>query len=244
MRNSDLVLEILDPKEKARMDYQMELDQRKITKGGSKLKEICVERGWFGAFIALLTALAVGAVGCISECSRRNNERDLEGFKSFESRNRFFMERRLESINRDTAAMSAASAVYFRNTLQDQGETPAEAKKQYREALDKAREAINAGQPYFDKATNTDIDRYYELHNQMQMLDPSKWRQFRDFMEAIEDDVTKLTTIILENLERTGAVGDVSDLHLPLMKKSEMGFPGPEDYLRRQRDNYNEAHQK
>jgi hypothetical protein len=178
----------LSPVEKAKMDYQYDL----------KKKEIWLDKGVFAA--ALTAAVLVG--GCIGntylEGRRAKEAHELEQFKMDESRQRFFMEKRLDALFAVSAAMSDVTRVYFAY-VGDKKDMPEEGKAEYDKALANAREVINRSQFLFDLGFKMDTDRYYEVLRAVNRIGVTKCADYRDF---IGDLTSKFDELCLEELRK------------------------------------------
>ena len=222
--------------EKQKMDYQAQLESERITCcRGSRWLEIFWDKFLFAIAVAVLAAAAVGGINCISESRRQTEARGLEEYKLNEARKRFFMEKRLEALTNVTSAMSAVTKVYFGNTLGPKVPNPEEADRQYKLALENAREVLNRAEPLFDEDFNKDMTWYYELHRAISRAGIEPSIKYRDFLADIERQVGRLFESMLKNLETKGEIGKIdSSLRLTLapITYSERIRLTPEEYIR------------
>jgi hypothetical protein len=203
---------------------------------------------WDKGIFALLVAVIAGVtVLGVNSCTERDRQADvkemekhrqadvenLEKYKLAEARRRFFMEKRLDALTSIASSMSAVTKVYFGNTID--GTVAKGAERDYKLALENARETLNRNEPFFDEAFNKDMGWYFELHRAVSRAGIDKCVQYCDFISDIETQTGRLFEAMFRNLEKNGEVGSVSPSlritlkPIPFAERSRMP---PEDYIK------------
>jgi hypothetical protein len=214
------------PGEKAKMDYQAQLDRQKADHQYRLKKwELGLDRGVFGVLVAAVTALGVlwattradreraGQAGQL-EAARQAEARALEKYKLDESRQRFFLEKRMDALLAVATAMSDVTGVYFSYTGDRKGEPADRAERDYRKALDGAREAINRAEILFGADFGTAADRYFEVHRALMRAGVQDCGGYEDFVSDLSTafDRLCLTALQDQDAEAAGRLKDAMPL--------------------------------
>jgi hypothetical protein len=64
---------------------------------------------------------------------------------------------------------------------------PEPTRREYEQALGKAREVINRNSILFDEDFNADLDRYFETHWQMRLLGLGEFPKYRSFFASLSN---------------------------------------------------------
>jgi hypothetical protein len=218
----------LPPAERAKMDYQNELDRKKAAHQNKyTLLGLALDKGVFALVGVALGSLVLYSLNVSLEARRSQEAKELEEYKLKEARERFFMEKRLEALLAISTAMSDVTRVYFDFTGDKQAAPANMAEEEYRKALEKAREVINRTQILFGADFNADTDRYFEVHREIMRVGVSKCEKYRDF---VADLSTRFDLLCQAGLEKK----PLPRLPLAPITFAERVRMSPQEYLDKQ----------
>ncbi len=173
-----------DPKEKTNADYQYRL----------KVWESIWDKG-------ILALIGIGAVFLLNSCleTRRQNEtRDLEKYKLGESRQRFFIEKRLEALSAISLAHNDMTQTFFK-AVDPRNPIPSEkVKDNYSAAIDKFIAAINRNLPILNLKFDEDMNFYVNIHRFIRDMDATKCQTDQPFLSDLDNEFNHLCRIYLE----------------------------------------------
>jgi hypothetical protein len=227
--------------DKAKMDYQAHLDLAKVRFWqGARWWELFWDRLIFGATVVVLGGLAVIPINCWMDSRRADEARDLERYKMEEARQRFFLEKRLEAMLAISSAISDVTGVYFAAVHAKQPPDRETVRRDYENALANARPIINRCQLLFSREFNEDVDRYYQVHNQMMLLGLSHFSAYQDMLSGLSTQFDELCDSVLKaapnEKPKRMTLADIS--YTERIKKK------PKEYLDAMLEHWNEAKKK
>jgi hypothetical protein len=104
----------LDAAEKAKLDYQLELDKvRMDIQRKPKWCEMLVEKGILAVAVVALGYFALWANDRAADARRRADTLELEKFTTEEAKQRFILEKKMDAVLSMETAMSGVTDVFF-----------------------------------------------------------------------------------------------------------------------------------
>lgn len=186
----------LTPAEKAKMDYQSQLEMKKFVRG-SRFWDIVLDKGILALLVALFTIGLLAYVNYRVEMTKMVQAKELEKYKLDEAEKRFFLEARLRAVTTTASAVSEMSGAYFRNSDPHRTVDPKQATEQLDTAIAKAVDVINTHIAILGDAYDEDLSRYLQVHRSLVAVGFEKWGPYREWMAGLSGDYDRFMHSLL-----------------------------------------------
>jgi hypothetical protein len=253
----------LDPKEKAKLDYQMSLEKGKSVYIYERVRfrEMLWDRGIFGLVVALVGTIAILLMNRYLdkrrnedaqhlEKERKENAQDLESrrkddaqslekYRFEEARKRFLMEKRLEALATISAAHNSMTSAFFRYIDASDASLLDKAKADHSAGIDRFIEAINRNLPVLTVEFDKEMNYYLQVHRSLRGVGPAKWATYGNYASELDNQFNDLCRSFLQ----TGELNEDRRMTLKPIPYAERMKMTSEQYLDAQ-VTYFEQHKK